>query len=121
MILLVDDEPRLRHFFAVGLREEGYEVAEAGDGFEGWELLSRNRFELVITDVSMPKVDGLTLASWISGRWPSLPVILVSGLLPEGADRVLSKANVHFIEKPLDVDRLVQTVTRLLAARAAAA
>ena len=59
MILLVDDEPQLRKVFARRLRQEGYQVTEAADGAETLELLNAAAFNFIITDLRMPKVDGV--------------------------------------------------------------
>lgn len=115
MILLVDDEPQLRKVFARRLRQEGYQVTEAADGAEAFELLNTAAFNLIITDLRMPKVDGVKLARLVRAKWPTLPIILLSGgHLPEEASDVMLRGNAHFIQKPLKPDSLIETVQRLI-------
>jgi CheY-like chemotaxis protein len=119
-ILLVDDELQLRQLLAHQLSQTGYEVLEAGDGADATELLSAVQVDLVITDINMPKLDGISLAKWILGKWPRVPIILLSGFLPREANAILLIPTVRFIRKPTSVDGLNQAIRRLLAARAVA-
>ena len=114
MILLVDDEPQLRKIFARRLRQEGFQVTEAADGAEAVKLLNTTAFNLIITDLRMPKVDGVKLARWVRAKWPTLPIILLSGghVLEEASDMV--RENTHFIQKPFEPDTLIETVQRLI-------
>jgi DNA-binding NtrC family response regulator len=110
----VDDEAGLREAFARYLRSVHYQVAQASDGAEALDLLRMSQFDLVITDVRMPKVDGITLARWIQEKRPTTPVILISGQPPNEADDVLSRQEVEFIQKPLRPEDLVLGIQRLL-------
>lgn len=78
-ILLVDDEEDIRDIVSMLLTDIGYEVVSAGDGKKGLGLFLDSPFNLVITDLNMPEVDGLTLASSIKERSPGTPVILITG------------------------------------------
>jgi DNA-binding NtrC family response regulator len=78
-ILLVDDEKDIRDIVSMLLTDIGYEVVSAGDGKKGLGLFLDSPFNLVITDLDMPEVDGLTLASSIKERSPGTPVILITG------------------------------------------
>jgi CheY-like chemotaxis protein len=64
-ILLIEDEPRLRHNLEVLLVGEGYRVASAEDGAEGIQKLQEEPFDLVITDVVMPEVDGFQVMEYL--------------------------------------------------------
>jgi CheY-like chemotaxis protein len=87
VILLIEDNDETRYLLANFLTKNGREVMEAKDGEEGWELLQRATFDLVITDLVMPKVNGLVLVSRIHARWPKLPIILISGYLSNDAGK----------------------------------
>lgn len=83
-LLVIDDEPSVRETIALMLRKDGHVVATAADGEEGVELfqaaqLQGNQFNAVITDLGMPKLDGLSVARKIKTLAPETPVILLSG------------------------------------------
>lgn len=80
-VLVVDDEPAIRRFVARVLDEEGYEVTEAGDGTEALDMIRAGAAnpEIVITDIVMPKMNGVELLQSLSLLRPALPVILMSG------------------------------------------
>jgi CheY-like chemotaxis protein len=117
LILLADDEPRLRQLFARYLRRAGYEVAEVADGAEAWERLKESSVDLVITDLGMPTLDGVQLMELIRAKWPSLPVVLVSGYLPPKAEEITSQGSARFLQKPVTPDELVRTVQDMLDTR----
>jgi YesN/AraC family two-component response regulator len=112
MILVVDDEPLIR--FGIGriLKRHGYEVIEAADGPEALELLLKWRFDLVITDVRMPNVDGADLALQIHANWPETGVILSSGYFSDKAQKIISAGLAGFIYKPIEADLLIAKVQR---------
>ena len=83
MILLVEDDAASRYAFARLLRGEGYEVIEAGDGNEAVAFLDGFAIDLVITDMVLPKINGLHLVSLIQARRPGIPIVLMSGYLSE--------------------------------------
>lgn len=79
-VLVVDDEPAIRSLLAASLRRDGYYVAEAADGQEAINVLeAAGRVDVVVTDVRMPHMDGLTLADTLRAAQPDLNVIFVSG------------------------------------------
>jgi CheY-like chemotaxis protein len=78
-ILVVDDEPLILETAALILRERGYEVLTASDGFEALTALSRSLPDILISDLSMPNMSGFELLSIVRRRFPQLPVIAISG------------------------------------------
>lgn len=78
-ILVVDDEPMVRDVTAMMLADEGHSVLEAADGVQALDLLQRTPVDLVITDINMPRLDGLGLAREVQARWPGVRILLVSG------------------------------------------
>ena len=79
-VLLVDDEPAIRTLFAASLRKDGYHVVEAGDGAEAVELAKKaERVDLVVTDIRMPKMDGVAMARALREAQPSIRIVFVSG------------------------------------------
>jgi CheY-like chemotaxis protein len=77
-ILIVDDEKSIREILSAILVSLGYEVVTASNGNEGLGLFSRSAFSLVITDLYMPEVDGLTFAFSIKETSPGTPVVLIT-------------------------------------------
>ena len=77
-ILLIEDEPRLRHNLEVLLMEEGYRVASAEDGAEGIHKLQQEPFDLVITDVVMPEIDGFQVMEYLRDYYPDAAVVAIT-------------------------------------------
>src|SRR6266446_2372740 len=73
-VLVVDDEQSLRKVLAATLQREGYEVTVCGDGEEAIAALERNGADVVVTDLVMPRMDGLTLLRKVVARHPDVPV-----------------------------------------------
>jgi len=102
-VLAVDDD-RLVLFNTTAMLEDlGHDVVEAASGEEALELLGRQRFDLVITDQSMPRMTGLQLMEEIRARWPKLPVILATGYaeIPGGTQVKAPRLSKPFTEKEL--------------------
>jgi CheY-like chemotaxis protein len=102
-VLAVDDD-RLVLFNTTAMLEDlGHSVMEAGSGEEALDLLCQHRFDLVITDQSMPRMTGLQLMEAIRSDWPDLPVILATGYaeIPGGTQISAPKLSKPFTEKEL--------------------
>ena len=122
-VLVVDDDSGIRSLVARVLERAGWLVVDAGDGAQALEILERGKvdIDLVLTDVSMPMLDGLELGRRIAGMTPPRPVLYMSSELPDalasgGADRKIPP----FLLKPFSMETLVTAVVGLLAASAAA-
>ncbi|MEO1337976.1 MAG: response regulator, partial [Myxococcota bacterium] len=77
-ILVADDEANLRKVLAATLRKEGYEVLTAADGAEALQLLDRDRVDVLLTDLRMPRIDGMELLNRALETHPSLPVVILT-------------------------------------------
>src|SRR5262245_13026487 len=110
MILVVDDEPLNRFLIATILRRQGYQVLEAADALTALELVSKWRFDLVVTDLKMPNSDGADLALQIHANWPQTGVILTSGYFSHKAQKVISAGLADFIYKPIERDLLISKI-----------
>jgi CheY-like chemotaxis protein len=117
-ILIVDDEPALREILATVLADEGYAVQMAADGRSALDLITTAPPDLVITDISMPRLDGWGLLTQIRQDDPTLPVLLISAIRPTLTGR-LAPATDHtaFLAKPFDLEDLLDFVTRLIESR----
>ena len=110
MILVVEDEAITRSDFAKLLALRRHQVMEAADGLQALNLLEQHQFDIVITDLALPKVTGFGLIGKIRLKWPNVPIILVSAYLsPEVAKEILT-GKTKFISKPVDDDELVAAV-----------
>ena len=112
-ILVVDDSEAIRQILADALEQEGYRVQTAADGHQAWELLRQSRFcyDLVITDVTMPAVDGLELLARIMADWPWIKVVLITGCA--NADlklRAQMLGAVAVLSKPCSLDQIQRTL-----------
>ncbi len=110
-ILVVDDQPLARRVLATELEDAGFEVIIAGDGREAWERFCADAPDLVITDMVMPRSDGMDLLSRIRAR-SECPVILFSahGSIETAVAALKGGADDFVSSSDFDVDRLVQMV-----------
>ena len=115
-VLVVDDDDGVRRFAARVLREGGYEVREAADGAEALELIrsEASRPTVVVSDIVMPRLNGVQLLQLLSTLRPKLPVILMSGY---GADQLAERDIVSpcgVLGKPFHGDALLAEVRRCI-------
>jgi DNA-binding NtrC family response regulator len=94
-ILVIDDNEHLRDSLSGSLSAIGYEVVAASDGVEGYDLLLQNRFDLVITDSQLPKIDGWHLLYLIKENRPYTPVLLIMG---QSRDEIIEKMTTGQID-----------------------
>ena len=116
-ILCVEDNPENRLLVRRILMAEGHTVLEASNAFEGLQLALAHQPELILLDINMPQVDGLTLAARLKA-YPSLrhvPVIAITANVMRGdRERSLAAGCDGYIQKPIDVDTLPAQVARFL-------
>jgi len=118
-ILLIDDEPDMRLVLEEALRDADHRVVTAGDGAEGLNHALSKVFDVVICDVRLPKIDGLTLFRRIRQASPSTDVILMTAYA-EVADAVtaLKQGAFDYLTKPFDIDELLVQLQRISEHRA---
>jgi len=119
LVLVVDDEPNIRNMSAAILARHGYRVLTAADGAEAIALFAaRSRdIRIVVTDMSMPNLDGDALAALVRRLNPAVKVIMVSGLAPSGptsGPAARPSFADAFLSKPYGPETLLATVFRLL-------
>jgi putative nucleotidyltransferase with HDIG domain len=113
--LVVDDEPRLRRVLVRLLAGEGFVCAEAGSGVEALRELERTPVPLVISDLRMPEMDGVTLLREIVARWPETAVIVVTAVAEvESAVACLQLGALDYVAKPFHVDEVRARVSQAL-------
>lgn len=116
VVLVVEDEPGLRHALALLLGLEDYEVVTACDGLQALQTLRSVRCDLVLTDRMMPRMDGLTLLRALrdDARLQHIPAILMSSM-PRNAEIAPPLVDA-FVAKPFEISTLLMTMRRLLTA-----
>jgi DNA-binding NtrC family response regulator len=123
-ILLVDDDQDLRNLLERVLLRSGMAVHPAGDGRQAIKLLARQKFDLVVTDIIMPDVEGIELILKIRKEHPGLPIIAMSAGGRLKADGYLKMAQTfganQVLEKPFPIDVFVGEVRRLALSAGAA-
>ncbi len=119
-ILIIDDEPNLRSMLRRMLHQAGHQVSEADNGAEGINLYLRDPPDLVITDILMPKKEGIETIIALHRADPDLPIIAISGGGRSGGVDFLCSAKKlgarHTLSKPFRGDQLLSAVSESLSA-----
>ena len=114
-ILVVDDEDIVRTSCSRTLVPEGYEVRLAKNGVEGLQMAAGERFDLVLTDLKMPDMDGIEVLRIIKEKWPETVVIIVTGYQTvDTAVKAIKLGANNYIEKPFTPDALLSAVAEAL-------
>jgi two-component system response regulator AtoC len=110
-ILIADDEANLRRVVAAQLERDGFEVHAVADGEEAVEFLREHHVDLVISDLRMPKLDGMALLDHVVAHHAEIPVILITAHgTVDTAVKALKKGAFDYVTKPFDRDELRQVV-----------
>lgn len=112
-ILLVEDDSQNRFVYCNLLKNRGYQVAEAKDGAAALEMLEKQVFDVVISNLVLPKLHGLNLVYEIRSRWPTVPIIVISGYLPDSEGKAILAGSAEFIQKPIKPETLFATLEGL--------
>lgn len=117
-VLVVEDSPTMRQLIVFALkRVRGIDITEAQDGVDGLKKLSADRFDLILTDINMPVMDGLKLVSLIRSdpAHRAIPIVIIT---TEGAsedrERALAIGANEYMTKPIQTSRIIDTAKRLL-------
>ena len=114
-ILVVDDEEPQRELLRRVLARFGYNVTTAADAIEALDVLEKTRFDLVVTDCRMVRMDGVTFALRLRSRGLDMPIIFISGAPPEDLhDKVGNGSNVRFLQKPFGGRVLIEAIQTVL-------
>jgi excisionase family DNA binding protein len=117
LVLVVDDDPRLREFVRINLEMEGYAVREAASADEALAALEDQAPQLVLLDVVMPGVDGWQMLQRMQERHGSIPVIMFSGKVDDATTAdAKSRGARAFVGKPFDPQQLIERAKQLVPA-----
>jgi len=111
-ILVVEDDAGCLKNICTFLREEGYKVTEAHHGDEALELVTQATFDLILTDIRMPRTDGIRLLEQARAISPETPVILMTAFAPRETWKKTLADNL--ISKPLILSQLLQKIDRAI-------
>ena len=116
-ILAVDDSASMRQMVSFTLKGEGYEVTEANDGQAALDIAKGKKFDLVLTDVNMPRMDGITLAKELRGlpNFTFTPILMLT--TEAGGDKKQegkAAGATGWIVKPFNPEQLLATVKKVL-------
>lgn len=113
LVLLVDDEAGICETLAINLELEGFKTLSASCGNEAIELLKNSVIDFVVSDVRMPKGDGVTLLKEIKKRYPDIPqVVLISGFTEVSSDEVKQLGALELMLKPPNIDQLIELIKK---------
>lgn len=114
-ILVIDDEQSVRDLLDTLLRRKGYDVVVAESGQKGLDLYRRERPDVLVLDLKMPEMDGLTVLRQIRSLDPRKPVIVLTGAgTAEAEQQVRALGVMEYVEKEFSLHRLGDSLKRLL-------
>ncbi len=118
-VLVIDDEPEIRRSLVFGLTQHGYEVVACPDGISAVHELNRAGqqgagYDLLVTDIFMPDIDGLKILKVIKSHFPDLPAVVITGFGDEALETTaLAEPNTAYLDKPFEIHELVQALESL--------
>lgn len=114
-ILVVDDEPAIVSTLKDSLEALGYQSAGAGNGKEALQLINKDAFDLVITDIRMPEKSGIDLLHQLKESHPELPVVIITGYpLAYPPDKAMKEGADGYIAKPFRINQIDQLLAKIL-------
>ena len=110
-ILVVDDELLIRDLLYDFFHGQGWDIAIAEDGEKALQILQSRKIDLVLTDIRMPQMDGLTLTSEMQQSYPDIPVVLMTGYPSvDSAVTALRCRVTDYITKPFNINKLYKVI-----------
>lgn len=115
-VLVAEDNPSVREFIVRCLTSVGHTVRPAADGQEALDILTKEKFDILVTDIVMPNVDGIALAMKAVRLFPDLRIVMISGYAQERMRAHNLDALVHkIIAKPFSLEEICEAVKNALA------
>jgi CheY-like chemotaxis protein len=114
-ILVIDDEQGIRELLDTLLRRKGYDVILAANGQKGLEIFRRERPDVIVLDLKMPGMDGLTVLREVRSLIPNQPVVILTGAgTPETEQQARALGVTEYVEKEFSLHLLGDSLNRLL-------
>ena len=114
-ILVVEDEDPVREFVRDALESEGYTILDTADPFEAWQMATMRTVHLLLTDVALPRMNGLELADRVEAASPTAKVLMMSGFTTPR----MKASGRTILSKPFSIDALLSAVRESLSGRSA--
>ena len=112
-ILIIEDEKSLKEVLRILLEEEGYEITAASNGLEGMDYIENDIFDLVVTDIKMPKADGFEVLKKVKGIAPSTIVIMITAFgTTESTIEAMKLGAYDYIHKPFKIDEIRHVIQK---------
>jgi DNA-binding NtrC family response regulator len=119
-VLLVEDDPVLARIYSCALAAAGYVVDHAADGAQGFERLLAGSYDVIVTDLCMPRLSGFDLLEEVRRRRPEVPVVMVTGEIDlKTSETAHEMGTVRFLLKPMTMQQLARAVENSLMLSAA--
>src|SRR3954447_20931009 len=111
-ILLLEDDATFRDLVSAALKRAGFEVTNAGDGQAGWDALDKAQPDLILLDLAMPRLDGLSFLRRLRAhdKWGSVPVLVVSANSGAASNAVTLGASGYLLKSRFSMPELLETV-----------
>ncbi len=114
-ILIVDDEAKMRHLLSIMLGRKGYKTDQAGDGLEAFEMITAKDYDVIITDIKMPRMDGIGLLQKIKEQNIACPVIFITAFATvDSAVDAMRQGAADYISKPFEEEKILLTIKKAL-------
>ncbi len=116
-ILVADDEPTVRQFVERALNYAGYAVTTVGDGIAALAELKKQKYDLLLTDVVMPDMDGIALTTQAGQDYPEMKILMMTGYSHQAQNIHQIESITHeVVSKPFTLDEITRRVTAAMAA-----
>ncbi|MEX2453755.1 MAG: response regulator [Rhodospirillaceae bacterium] len=117
-ILVAEDDTAVREFVSRALANNGHEVTPVADGLQALETLSESSFDLLLSDIVMPELDGIALSLKVAKDYPDMPILLMTGYAAERQRAHNLDALIHdVIAKPFTLQQICDAAERILGTR----
>lgn len=115
-LLVIEDEESIAHALELALKKAGFEVVVCFNGAKGIEALQQNSFDVILTDLLMPEVDGFGVLAWVKEHNLKAPVIVLSNLSDTSYNNkaIEAGAKLFFIKSDVPIHTIVEKVKELL-------
>jgi len=117
-ILVIEDDEEMRSLLEDFIEGEGYGVESVEDGSEGFRKLAKENFDLIVTDIRMPGLNGLDILPGLKQIQPSIPIIVITAFGSEEVQRrALERGADAYLEKPLQLDQLRTLIQEMVSSQ----
>jgi len=122
LVMVVDDEPDVRKVVRMTLEKAGYDVIEAEDGEKAIQEINKDEnpllLDIIISDIRMPKINGVEAINYFQQQWPRVPLIVLTGFPDmDMATGFLKQGIVDYLVKPVEKEKLINAIAKAMEKR----